>query len=415
MGLFGGLRIIPFIPHISLVLLKTKDRTSLPADKCKSEKWSQHTGSSVFLQQCLWSTAMYFLQPLYHFKGHFCLHTLPCDEEKAHLGKHSGASGIPEKLLEDHCWGWTQPDYTAWPRATVLCFPFLNLGKKTFPPLLSSHFERTQRNNNKNRKDVFSHIVFCYWRVKPLSQEMSAIQRWRLMISGQKWSFRQNFPAGPGCFHHAYLHCQARPRLRSWLRAPSPIVLHILLPHIYQPRFHRPYCLPLNSLTSFNPEFTQLLKLCVPDKTVGKVLQQIPLFLPAACPSIRGLCSKHKTYQGSWDLPLFFHHHILAGICACLPAQGDGEQHSSGKHSSPCWVTSVPLKPLPPPFSPAGKLLMVRKERMCTVPKGLQKQTELPPKEASGSHWGFSLRSYFCLFWLPPLPSAPRKSSTFHL
>lgn len=38
MGLFGGLRITPFIMHISLVLQKTKDRTLLPADKCKAEK-----------------------------------------------------------------------------------------------------------------------------------------------------------------------------------------------------------------------------------------------------------------------------------------------------------------------------------------------------------------------------------------
>lgn len=160
MGLFGGLRIIPFIPHISLVLLKTKDRTSLPADKCKSEKWSQHTGSSVFLQQCLWSTAMYFLQPLYHFKGHFCLHTLPCDEEKAHLGKHSGASGIPEKLLEDHCWGWTQPDYTAWPRATVLCFPFLNLGEKNFPSFAQQPFRtNAKEQQQESQRCFFSHCL----------------------------------------------------------------------------------------------------------------------------------------------------------------------------------------------------------------------------------------------------------------
>lgn len=97
----------------------------------------------------------------------------------------------------------------------------------------------------------------------------------------------------------AFITCISTRRLAQGCAAGScsqPHCFTVLLPHSYQPAFHRPYCLPLNSLTSFNAGFTKLLKLYIPDRTVGKVLQQIPSFpescsLPAECPSIRGLCS----------------------------------------------------------------------------------------------------------------------------
>lgn len=103
MGLFGGLRIIPFILHISLCF--RRQRTGLYYQQTNArQKNEDSTLEALYFyngvsdqQQCT------FLQPQHHFKGHFCLHTLPFDEEKAHLGKHSGASGIPEQLLEDQC------------------------------------------------------------------------------------------------------------------------------------------------------------------------------------------------------------------------------------------------------------------------------------------------------------------------
>lgn len=156
---------------------------------------------------------------------------------------------------------------------------------------------------------------------------MSARQRWRLMISGQEWSFRQNLPVGPGCFYHVYHNSQASLRLSSsalCLPASSPVVLHLQLSPSHQPRFHRPDCLALNSLTSFNPEFTKFLKQYASEHTCKKsfaannslsLISSEQRSLPAECPSITGLRSKtQNTTQRTWDLPQFLPHHVLATI-----------------------------------------------------------------------------------------------------
>lgn len=195
----------------------------------------------------------------------------------------------------------------------------------------------------------------------------------------------------------------------------SPIVLHILLSHSHQPRFHRPYCLPLNSLTSFNPEYTKLLKLCVSEQNHKKCfaantsLSLIPseqsCSLPAERPSIIGSCAKiwNITNKRREDLPQFLNHHILAMLprtSAWLPAWGDvKEQHMSGSRSRPHWLTSTGSRWETACFE----------EKMYPLPTVLQKQTQLPPRDnrilARLSPW-----SRLCLCWLPPPSRTPRKA-----
>lgn len=173
----------------------------------------------------------------------------------------------------------------------------------------------------------------------------------------------------------------------------SPIVLHILLSHIHQPRFHRPYCLPLNSLTSFNPEYTKLLKLCVSEQNHKKCfaantsLSLIPSEQSCSLPAERPIIgSSAKTWnitnERRGDLPQFLNHHILATLprtSAWLPAWGDvKEQHMSGSHSCPHWLTSTGSR-----WETA-----CLEEKMYRLPTVLQKQTQLPPKETTGSWRG---------------------------
>lgn len=159
-------------------------------------------------------------------------------------------------------------------------FHLLKLWKKTFSPLPSSHFERTQR-NNMNCKMFFLTLSFAPDKSNRWAKKCQQHRDEGWWFQGRREVFRQNFPTGPGCFHHVYRNSQASLRLRSSLRsqpASSLIVLHVLLSHSHQPRFHRPYCASLNSLTSFNPEFTKLLKLYI-SKQNSKVLRLIPAFL----------------------------------------------------------------------------------------------------------------------------------------
>lgn len=175
-------------------------------------------------------------------------------------------------------------------------FSFLKLWEKTFFPLPSSHFEHTQR-NNMNCKMFFLTLSFATdesngWAKKC---QQDGDEGW--WFQGRSEVFRQNFPVGPGCFYHVYRNSQASLRLSSL--APS---VPSSQPHCFthsafshQPRFHRPYCLALNSLTSFNPEFTKLLKLYVSEQTRKKgfaantslsLISSEQCSLPAECPSI---------------------------------------------------------------------------------------------------------------------------------
>lgn len=241
---------------------------------------------------------------------------------------------------------------------------------------------------------------------------MSARQRWRLMISGQEWSFRQNLPVGPDCFYRMYHNSQASLRLSSSalrLPAPSPVVLHLQLSSSHQPRFHRPDCLALNSLTSFNPEFIKLLKLYVSEQTCKKgfaannslsLISSEQRSLPAECPSIKGLCSKtqNTTIQRRRDLPQFLPHHVLAMFQEFL----HGPLHGHRKVCSRPMGTTAALAGSQAPgdsyaWEPLHPLVLMkqltwRRERAPL----LQGPTERPPKEAARSQQQGHRRDPMC-------------------
>lgn len=166
--------VFPFMLYLSPVLLKTKDRTSLTADKHKSEKLRRHSGCPLFLQWRLWSTAAHFLQPLVYLQRSLLSpHPSLCRgkgpfRKPFRSFRHSWAAGggLLLTLVTATLHSRTQ--------ACSAVFPFLKLRKHASSPLPNSHFERMQR-NNMNHKMFFSHVVFCYWQVKSLSQEMSPI------------------------------------------------------------------------------------------------------------------------------------------------------------------------------------------------------------------------------------------------
>lgn len=157
-------------------------------------------------------------------------------------------------------------------------FPFLKLWKKTFSPLPSRHFEQTQR-NNMNCKMFFSHVIFCYWQVKPLSQEMLAIQRWRLMISGQKWSLQAEFPYWTRLLHHVYHNSQARLRLHSWAPSlPAPLFYTFCFLTFISPDFTgHIVCLWIHLLV-LTQSILSSSSFVFLNKTTRNVLQLIPAF-----------------------------------------------------------------------------------------------------------------------------------------
>lgn len=147
------------------------------------------TRCPLFAQLCLWSTTHSFATP--------CLRR---SLQRSLLSPHPsfwGGKGPFRKLFA----GFRHSRVTPGGLLVILdtarvhlmtqghsaAFPFLQLWQKTFPsqqPLWTNAKEQHELQN------VFSHVVFCYWWVKSLSQEMSEAQRWRRMISGQKWNLQ---------------------------------------------------------------------------------------------------------------------------------------------------------------------------------------------------------------------------------
>lgn len=207
--------------HISPVLLKTKDKTLLTSHKRKSEKLRWHTGCPLFLQWCLWSTAMPFLATpgltrslprsllsphpsLWRGKGPF--------RKPFRSFRHSRVTpgGLLLRLHTARLHSMTQGHSAV--------FPFLKLWGKTVSPLPSSHFERMQR-NNMNCKMFFLTLSFATDKSNRWAKKCQQYRDEGWWFQGRSEVFRQNFPTGPGCFHHMYHNSQASLRLRSWLRA----------------------------------------------------------------------------------------------------------------------------------------------------------------------------------------------------
>lgn len=209
-----------------------------------------------------------------------------------------------------------------------------------------------------------------------------------------------------------YHNSQASLRLSSSalrLPAPSPVVLHLQLSPSHQPRFHRPDCLALNSLTSFNPEFIKLLKLYVSEQTCKKgfaannslsLISSEQRSLPAECPSIKGLCSKtqNTTIQRRRDLPQFLPHHVLAMFQEFL----HGPLHGHRKVCSRPMGTTAALAGSQAPgdscvWEPLHPLVLMKQHmwRRERAPL-LQGPTELPPKEAVRSQQQGHRRDPMC-------------------
>lgn len=106
-------------------------------------------------------------------------------------------------------------------------------------------------------------------------------------FQGRSEIFRQNFPTGPGCFHHMYLNSQACPRLHSWLHTPS------LLP---APLFYTFYF-----LTVISPDFTgHIVCLWIHSPVLTQNLLSSSSFMFQT--KLQGrFCSKYQ--PSSWGLP----------------------------------------------------------------------------------------------------------------
>lgn len=309
-------------------------------------------------------------------------------------------------------------------------FPFLKLWKKTFSPLPSSHFEWTQR-NNMNCKMFFLTLSFATDKSNRWAKKCQQYRDEGWWFQGRSEVFRQNFPAGPGCFHHMYRNSQASLRLRSSAPcsqpASSPIVLHILLSHSHQPRFHRPYCLPLNSLTSFNPEFTKLLKLYVSEQNRKRgFAANISLSLisselqPSSWVSFHyRLVLQNMKYNKSKEMsstpvpkPPYFSNTTKNFCMTPCTGRREGAAHQwEPQQSSLVYEHHVNFCACKPSSSPRFWWEAAHfKERMCTLLAALQKQTELPTKEASGSQWGCHCDPVCACFGCLPCPVLQGKS-----
>lgn len=218
--------VFPFMSYLSPALLNTKDRTFLTADKHKSEKLRQHTGCPLFLQWCLWSAEEHFLQPL------VCL-------QRSLLSPHPSlcwGKGPFRKPFRSFRHSWTAGGGSLLSPVTATLhsrtqahsavFAFLKLREHASSPLPSSHFERMQR-NNMNRKMFFLTLSFATDESNHWAKKCHQYRDEGWWFQGRSEVFRQNFPTGPGCFHHTYRNSQASLRLRSsapsvpsWLPAP---------------------------------------------------------------------------------------------------------------------------------------------------------------------------------------------------
>lgn len=169
-------------------------------------------------------------------------------------------------------------------RCAVL--PFLKLWKKTFSPLPSSHFEQTQR-NNMNCKMFFLTLSFATDKSNCWAKKCQQYRDEGWWFQGRSEIFRQNFPTGPGCFHHMYLNSQACPRLHSWLHTPS------LLP---APLFYT-FCF----LTVISPDFTgHIVCLWIHSPVLTQNLLSSSSFMFQT--KLQGrFCSKYQ--PSSWELP----------------------------------------------------------------------------------------------------------------